>query len=53
MKAWCWYAVGVIGSTLALRALGLSSQQTVAVAGFTAVLFGAIFFWEFRLTFAF
>ncbi len=52
MKAWGWYALGVIGTPWLLSLLGLSVQQTLAVAGFSVVLFGAIFFWEYRLAFA-
>src|SRR3989338_3635879 len=53
MRNWLWYAIGVIGSTAALSLLGLTQQQALAVAGFASVLWGAIFFWESRLVFAF
>lgn len=51
-SAWGWYGLGVVGMPLLLAQLGLSVQQTLAVAGFCIVLFGAIFFWERRLAFA-
>lgn len=51
-KDWAWYALGVIGTPWLLSMLGLSFQQTLAVGGFAIVLFGAIFFWQYRLAFA-
>ena len=51
-KDWAWYLVGVIGMPLLLAPLGLSAKQVLAVAGFGIVLFGAIFFWQYRLAFA-
>jgi len=32
--------------------IGLSPQQTLALGGFCVVLYGAIFFWQYRLAFA-
>jgi len=52
-REWFWYAFSVCLTTGLLAWLGLTRQQVLAVAGFSAVLFGAIFFWERRLTFAF
>ena len=47
-----WYALGVLITPLLLARLGLSAQQTLAVGGFCVILYGAIFFWKFRLAFA-
>lgn len=47
------YAVCVVATTFALSRLGLTSDQVFATAGFCLILFGAIFFWRQRLTFAF
>jgi len=52
LKAWGWWACGVVAAPLLLRTLGLNGQQTLAVAGFSVILFGAIFFWESRMAFA-
>jgi Na+/H+ antiporter NhaD/arsenite permease-like protein len=52
LRDWGWYALGVIGTPGLLSLLGLTVQQTLAVAGFAIVLFGAIFFWQYRLAFA-
>lgn len=51
-RDWGWYALGVIGTPWLLSLLGLSVPQTLSVAGFAIVLFGAIFFWQYRLAFA-
>ena len=51
-RDWLWYVCAVIATPLLVARLGLSAQQTVAVAGFCAILYGAIFFWRFRLAFA-
>ncbi len=47
------YALCVIAAPLALSTLGLEGGQVLATAGFCMILFGAIFFWRQRLTFAF
>ena len=52
-RDWIWYALCVIFVPLLIRQMGLSIEQTAAVRGFCVVLFGAIFFWRFRLAFAF
>ena len=51
-KEWLWYAAAVALTPCLISRLGLSVQQTFAVAGFCVILFGAIFFWKFRLAFA-
>ena len=51
-KDWLWYGLGVVLTPLLLATLGLSHTQTLAVAGFCIVLYGAIFFWKYRLAFA-
>ncbi len=51
-RDWLWYVFSVIATPLLIARLGLSAQQTIAVAGFCAILYGAIFFWRFRLAFA-
>ena len=51
-RDWLWYAFGVIATPLLLSRLGMTTQQTLAVAGFCVVLYGAIFFWKFRVAFA-
>ena len=51
-RAWGWYALGVFLTPLLLSRLGLSAQQTLAVAGFSVILFGAIFFWDYRVAFS-
>ena len=52
MRDWIWYALSVVLTPLLLARLGLSGTQTLAVAGFSVILFGAIFFWKHRLAFA-
>ena len=52
VKTWGWWALGVLVAPLLLGTLGLSGQQVMAVAGFSVILFGAIFFWESRMAFA-
>ena len=47
------YVIGIIVTVIASSFLGLSTQQLVAVAGFSSIFFGAIFFWQYRLGFAF
>ena len=51
-RDWVWYGLGVVLTPLLLAGLGLSAAQTMAVAGFCAILYGAIFFWRYRLAFA-
>lgn len=52
LKDWFWYAFGVIATPLLLGGLGLSTEQFLSVAGFCVILYGAIFFWKQRLSFA-
>jgi len=52
-KDWLWYGIGIGVTPFLVAQLGLSARQTVAVAGFCVILFGAIFFWRYRLAFAF
>jgi len=51
-RDWFWYALGVLLTPLLLARLGLTTTQTLAVGGFCIVLYGAIFFWRYRLAFA-
>jgi len=51
-RDWLWYVLGVFVTPLLLARLGLSANQTLAVGGFCVVLYGAIFFWQYRLAFA-
>ena len=51
-RDWLWYALCLVATPLLLARLGLSPQQTLAVAGFCVTLYGAIFFWKYRLAFA-
>ncbi|MDP3804712.1 MAG: SLC13 family permease [Candidatus Omnitrophota bacterium] len=53
MKNAFWYAAGIAALVFASSFLGLSSRQLMAVAGFSSIFFGAIFFWQYRLAFAF
>lgn len=48
-----YYFIGVILTVAASSILGLNVKQLMVVAGFSAILFGAIFFWRYRLSFAF
>src|SRR3989338_8485710 len=50
-RDWLWYALSVLLTPLAISLIGLSPRQTLAVAGFSVILFGAIFFWRYRLAF--
>jgi len=52
-RNWLWYGVGLVLTPLVLAPLGLSTAQLIAVIGFCVILYGAIFFWEHRLAFAF
>lgn len=45
--------LGIIITVAASSFLGLSARQLISVAGFSAIFFGAIFFWQYRLGFAF
>lgn len=47
-----WYALGVAGTPLLLAPLGLTARQALAVGGFCVTLYGAIFFWRYRLAFS-
>jgi len=51
-RDWVWYGLGVVLTPLLLARLGLTGPQTMAVAAFCAILYGAIFFWRYRLAFA-
>ena len=51
-RDWLWYTAAVALTPCLVSRLGLSVQQTFAVAGFCVILYGAIFFWKFRLAFA-
>ncbi|MDP3790555.1 MAG: SLC13 family permease [Candidatus Omnitrophota bacterium] len=46
------YTAGLILTVLASSTLGLTTKQLIAVGGFSAIFFGAIFFWSYRLAFA-
>lgn len=52
-RDWFWYVLCLILTPLLVARLGLSTQQTLAVGGFCVVLYGAIFFWKYRLAFAY
>jgi len=52
MKNVVWYVAGIIGMVFASSFLGISVRQMMAVAGFSSIFFGAIFFWQHRLAFA-
>src|SRR3989338_1235018 len=51
-RDWIWYGLCLLITPWLLAHLGLSTAQTLAVAGFCAILYGAIFFWKYRLAFA-
>ncbi len=51
-RDWLWYALGVVVTPLLAAQLGMTQQQMLAVAGFCVILYGAIFFWKYRLAFA-
>jgi Na+/H+ antiporter NhaD/arsenite permease-like protein len=53
MKKAFFYFTGIAVTVWASSLLGLGSKQLLAVAGFSSIFFGAIFFWQSRLTFAF
>lgn len=52
MKNTIAYIAGVILVVFASSLLGLTTKQLIAVGGFSAIFFGAIFFWHYRLAFA-
>ena len=52
MKNTVFYITGVAIGVWAGSLLGLTAKQLVAVGGFSAIFFGAIFFWHYRLAFA-
>ena len=47
------FLLGVIVTPLLLSPLGLNAKQLAATGGFCVILYGAIFFWRLRLSFAF
>ena len=47
-----FYAAGLVLTVFAASFLGLNTTQLIAVGGFSAIFFGAIFFWHYRLAFA-
>lgn len=53
MKNTVYYISGIVITAAAASLLGLSSKQLLSVAAFSAIFFGAIFFWQYRLGFAF
>ncbi|MEI6863428.1 MAG: SLC13 family permease, partial [Candidatus Omnitrophota bacterium] len=53
MKTGLLYVLGIVLTVAASSLLGLTTAQLAAVAGFSSIFFGAIFFWQSRLTFAF
>ena len=52
MKNTLLYIAGIILGVWASSFLGLTTKQLIAVGGFSAIFFGAIFFWHYRLAFA-
>lgn len=52
MKNTIAYLTGLILAVIAASFLGLTTKQLISVAGFSAIFFGAIFFWHYRLAFA-
>lgn len=53
MKDFILYLISVVLTVTASSFLGLSVKQLMVVCGFSSILFGAIFFWRYRLAFAF
>jgi Na+/H+ antiporter NhaD/arsenite permease-like protein len=51
-RDWFWYTLSVLLTPWLIARLGLTTTQTFAVGGFCIVLYGAIFFWRYRLAFA-
>lgn len=52
MKNTVFYFIGLIAAILSSTLLGLTAKQLTAVSAFSAIFFGAIFFWHYRLAFA-
>ncbi|MFH0764735.1 MAG: SLC13 family permease [Candidatus Omnitrophota bacterium] len=48
-----FYIFSIAVTVLAASSLGLSAEQLASVGGFSSIFFGAIFFWQYRLAFAF
>ncbi|MDD4894141.1 MAG: hypothetical protein PHW54_02375, partial [Candidatus Omnitrophica bacterium] len=42
-----------LGLGFLMKAIGLSQHQAIAVSIFSASILGTLFFWDFRLSFAF
>ena len=53
MKNAIFYILGIIFILIISSFLGLSAKQLLTVAVFSSVFFGVIFFWQYRLAFAF
>lgn len=53
MKNTIYYILSIIILIVASSFLGLSSKQLISIAAFSSIFFGAIFFWQYRLSFAF
>ena len=53
MKNFIYYIAGIAITVIASSFLGLTARQLTAIAGFSSIFFGAIFFWQYRLAFAF
>lgn len=51
-RTWLWYVLGVVLTPLLLSRLGLTGTQMLSTLGFCTILYGAIFFWRWRLAFA-
>ena len=52
MRNTVFYFIGLIITVLASSFMGLTAKQLTAVGAFSAIFFGAIFFWHYRLAFA-
>ncbi|MCX5686908.1 MAG: SLC13 family permease [Candidatus Omnitrophica bacterium] len=48
-----FYIFSIVVTVIAASSLGLSPEQLASIAGFSSIFFGAIFFWQHRLAFAF
>lgn len=53
MRNAIWYIIGIVVTVIIASFLGLTTKQLASVAGFSTIFFGAIFFWQYRLAFAF
>lgn len=53
MKKPIWFAVVLLASAFLLYYLNFSSAQIIATLVFLSVICGTLFYWQFRLTFAF